>query len=295
MLRRLRVIALLVAGLLLMTVDSASAAIVVDGAREPDYGAPLSSQTTQTSFDDNTSSLVYYANGSELDEAYGQISGGVLYLFFTGNMASRLVPEDNPDNSDAFFIFLDTIPGGENVVVDPNGIITGFQLDAGFEADYYLRAINEHYAWSPSTPFQVAYQNLPTSGTGTQSFVGFGTPGSGTLSGGTNPYGIQATVNCSNLGGVTAGCAASSGPGVTTGIEWAIPLAALDNPDGCVRITALITSKVSSVTSNQSLGPMPPGTCSLGPLRTVNLSAIGGDQFFTVCPSTTPAQKLRYH
>jgi hypothetical protein len=299
----LRLTALLVALLLLLAADSASAAIVLDGTRDPDYGAPLSTQTTQTSFDDNTSSLIYFANGSELDEAYGVISDGVLYLFFTGSLASRLVPSDNPDYSDTFLLFIDSVPGGQNVARDPYGFITGLKFDPGFEADQTFRANNEHYTWAPVDPLGIWTEINPTSGTGTWSFLGVTSPGGpGVLNSGTNPFGIRATINCSNLGGVTAGCAASSGAGVTTGIEWAIPLAAIGAPPDCIRVSALIASKYFYGTSNQSLGPMPPGTCSMGPPGTVDFASMPGDQFFTVCPAPTPAQhgtwgqlKLRYH
>lgn len=64
--------------------------------------------------------------------------------------------------------------------------------------------------------------------------------GPGPLSGGTNPFGVLCSIYQTNRAGVTAGCVGSSGTSVTTGIEWAIPLAALGNPSGPIRICALI-------------------------------------------------------
>jgi hypothetical protein len=39
---------------------------------------------------------------------------------------------------------------------------------------------------------------------------------------------------------------------------------------------------------NQVLGPVPPGTCDLGAFSSVNFAGVSGDQFFTVCPLSTP-------
>jgi len=38
------------------------------------------------------------------------------------------------------------------------------------------------------------------------------------------------------------------------------------------------------------LGPLPPGTCDLGPASGVNFAAIAGDQYVTICPAATPAR-----
>ncbi|MGH7342435.1 MAG: hypothetical protein ACREKH_18260, partial [Candidatus Rokuibacteriota bacterium] len=50
---------------------SASAAPIVDGARDAEYGAPLAVQTVETGFGDNA---------SEMDAGYGVIASGRLYL-----------------------------------------------------------------------------------------------------------------------------------------------------------------------------------------------------------------------
>lgn len=126
--------------------------------------------------------------------------------------------------------------------------------------------------------------------------------GPGTLSGGTNPDGILATIDNHCTAGVTFGCGAGNGSGVTTGVEWEVPLAAIGNPQGCIGVCALIYSSANHGITNQVLGPVPAGTCPLGAPAGVDFSTIPGNQFFTVCPlavatrsSTWGTLKLRYH
>ena len=40
---------------------------------------------------------------------------------------------------------------------------------------------------------------------------------------------------------------------------------------------------------NQVLAPLPPGSCELGDPSGVDFGAVAGDQYFTICPSTTSA------
>jgi hypothetical protein len=116
------------------------------------------------------------------------------------------------------------------------------------------------------------YGELPAGGGGAGYFLGGAEAGGpGTLSGGSDPYGIEATVNNSNLAGVTDGCAAGSGDGVATGVEWAIPLAALGNPSGCVEVCALIklSDSFNAHVANQVLGPLPPEGTTWGRVKAV--------------------------
>jgi hypothetical protein len=85
---------------------------------------------------------------------------------------------------------------------------------------------------------------------------------------------------------VTGGCDASSGAGVTTGIELAVPLAAIGNPTGAIRICALLASPQPVQVSNQVLGPVPPGTCALGSPAGVDLGNVPGSQYFVVDMTT---------
>jgi hypothetical protein len=47
--------------------------------------------------------------------------------------------------------------------------------------------------------------------------------------------------------------------------------------------------------SNQVLGPVPPGTCDLGPAGSVDFGTIPGAQWFTICPvGATPARRASW-
>ena len=43
--------------------------------------------------------------------------------------------------------------------------------------------------------------------------------------------------------------------------------------------------------SNQVMGPLPPGTCSMTPAASTDFSIVPGDQFFTICTAPTPAHR----
>lgn len=290
-------------------VAQASADPIIDGSLDAAYGSPLVTQTTQTG-GDNTWGLVGQAGGSELDAAYATISNGVLYVFFAGNLAYAPSPQP-PAFEDFLSVFIDSKPGGQQVMSGSNPFImpyymdvnhlAGLMFDSGFTPDYYLACGGNGYPNLP--PLQVFWAELPAGGGGAGSYLGASTPGGpGTLSGGTNPFGIQAALNDINTAGVSGGCGAASGAGVQNGIELAIPLAAIGNPTGCLGVAAFVgQTYLSNTISNQVLGPLPPGTCTLGPASGVNFASIAGPQFFTVCTSATAAHaptwgdlKIRY-
>lgn len=267
---------------------SAAGAVPVDGLLDPAYGVALSTQTTQTSlgldpFDD-----------SELDEAFGYVEGDTLHLLITGSYNRYLSePLILPH---LLQLFIDVGPGGQNALSGANpGVglsvnlqaMTGMRFDADFAPDFWLAAdrstFDKVYAF---------YAELPAVGGGAGYFLGSGPNGGpGTLTGGTsNPFGILVGIDVSNTAGVTGGCDAASGAGVTAGVEWAIPLAAIGNPTGSIRICALLASvSESAVVSNQVLGPVPPGTCALGPANGVDLGLVPGTQYFTIDGGTPAA------
>jgi hypothetical protein len=258
----------------------------VDGVLDPAYGAPLAIQTTQTSFGDWPVSTDFYG---ELDGAFGYIASDTLYLFVSGNFSRfRSEPLILPNQLQ---LYLDTQPGGQNPMSSANPSvgfhvnlqgIAGLGFDPEFAPDYWLAGSCDQFA-----RFYAYYAELPAGGGGAGYFLGSSTVGGpGTLSGGTsNPHGILAAVDVTNIAGVPAGCDAGSGGGVSTGAEWAIPLAALGNPTGSIRVCALLARTSGpgpSLVSNQLLGPVPPGSCSLGPADTVDLAMVPGTQYFVV-------------
>jgi hypothetical protein len=286
-------VTLLVAALL----PANARAITVDGQLDPSY-ALLSTQTTQTSAGDDLQGLMGFGNGSELDAAYGLVDSGTLYLFLTGNLKDTICGSQACTDADLLEIFIDSQTGGQTRLLQdsPNGFpFTGLTFDAGFAPDYWIEYFDGG-ALINSFSRNAYFELLPTGGGGASSYLGSGSNAGapGTLSGGANPFGIQATIDNRNTAGVGSGCAGASGAGVTTGVELAIPLAAIGNPTGCIKLSVLIHQPSSGTVTNQVLGPVPPGTCALGPPAGVNFGSLAGTHYFTLCPGATPARSTTW-
>lgn len=275
---------------------SAAFAIVIDGKLDAAYGPPVVVQTTQTDLSDNTTDQgPGFSYGSELDAAYGVIEGDSLELFITGNL-TRAYNAELMNLWLPLQLFFDTRDGGQNTLGTANpspdpyydlNAMAGLTFDAGFAPDYWMACGAGPY----DPPLRVFYGELPTAGGGAGAYLGTSTPGgNGVLSGGVNPFNVEAAIDDRNVGGVTAGCGAASGAGATTGIEFSIPLAALGNPTGCIRVCALVSGSGNSTILNQVLGPMPPGTCDPGAASGVDFGTIPGAQFFTICPLSVPVR-----
>jgi hypothetical protein len=269
----------------------AANAQTIDGTAEATYGPARATQNTQTGFGDNNLGVVDFANGSELDQGFGVIIGGTLYLVIAGNLES---------NGNMLNVFLDTRSGGQNRLRGDNPNFAGGRLlrlgdsggpnglifDSGFDADWWfgLNGFNV-----PPYRLFCDFSELLSAGGGSN----FGFLGSNTaitdsvLSGGTNPFGVKATINNSNVVGVSGGSGTSSGAGVTTGVELAIPLAAIGNPTGPIRVCVFIANQTNSFVSNQVLGGIG-GGANLGEPRGKSFAAILGDQFFTVPEENQP-------
>jgi hypothetical protein len=283
------VVALLAAAVM----PSGVSAITVDGRLDPSYTL-LSTQTTQTVAGDDSQGLADFGVGSELDAAYGTIENGVLYLFLAGNLEDTICGVNACTDSDILEVFIDSQGGGQNTLLSPSPAgfaFAGFTFDSDLAPDYTVEyfdvgALDHDFSrWA-------YYEELPTGGGGASYFLGSGPNAGapGTLSGGTNPFGILATIDNRNTAGVTAGCGAASGAGVTAGVELAIPLAAIGNPTGCIKVSAFVCEASAVTVTNQSLGPLPVGTCSLGAPASVNFAGLAGEQFFTICTGATPAR-----
>ncbi len=260
----------------------------IDGTRDALYGSAIVVQDTQTGFGDSNLGQVDYANGSELDAAYAYVdmTGQVLYLFLAGNLES---------NFNKLEIFFDTVAGGQNRLrgdnsgVDFNGLNrmgddgsgNGLTFDSGFEADYWIGVTG---GGSPYALY-ANWAQLLTGGGGPGYYLGTtGAASDGTLSGGTNPYGIRVTINNSNTGGVEGGSGLASGDGslVTTGVELAIPFGAIGITGATtIKVSAFINGAGHDFVSNQVLAGIGGGG-NLGEPRNVNFGNIAGDQFFYV-------------
>ena len=145
--------------------SSAHAVPTIDGtASVADDYASLSIQNTDTQFGDNSSAdpIATADGGSELDQIFGKIENGRLYMVLAGNLET---------NFNKMEIFIDSKAGGHNLLdgsLLPAGVdafccggfgttdgalqrmgggadgssIEKVKFDAGFEADYYLTFTN---------------------------------------------------------------------------------------------------------------------------------------------------------
>ncbi|BCW97078.1 MAG: PEP-CTERM sorting domain-containing protein [Fimbriimonadales bacterium] len=267
--------------------SAALAQPTIDGTRDGDYGAPIVVQNTPTGFGDSNLGQVDYANGSELNAAYAYVdmTNQVLYLMLTGNLES---------NFNKLEIFFDTVAGGQNRLrgdnpnVDFNGLNrmgddgsgNGLTFDSGFEADYWIGVTGGGGPYA----LYANWAQLLTSGGGPGDYLGTtGAASDGTLTGGTNPNNIRITINNSNTAGVTSSAADPlAAAAVTTGVELAIPFAAIGiGSNTVIKISAFINGAGHDFLSNQVLGGVG-GLGNLGEPRNVNFANIDGDQYFTV-------------
>jgi hypothetical protein len=268
----------------------------LDGTRDASYDL-RTVQTVETQFGDANPN-----SGSELDGAWAQIDDGTLYLMLTGNLEN---------NFNKLNIFIDSVAGGQNQLQNADGSggnnptndgwagkYAGFTFDAGFEADYMLIMRNGNFG---GDRFDMDYAVIG-GGAGafeTASMV-FGPSLTGSNANALPLAGIGVAHDRSNTGGVVGGTGAANqaaAAAVTTGIELAIPLSALGNPDPRdIKISAMISGSNHDYLSNQFLGGLTPPQGNLGgdgagnfngTVGQINLNSAVyglGDQFFTVVP-----------
>ena len=275
---------------------------VIDGSRTSpgdNYGAPIAVQQVQTGFGDANPN-----NGSELDAVYAYNDATNLYLMFTGNVES---------NFNKFEIFIDSIPNaGENVITADVGSggnnpdndgwadrfaipLDGFKFDEGFAADY-LMIFRSGVDGDPKA-------DLDFNTVGNDSFVEsvfslFGPNLEG--SNGLLPItGIMVGFNNSNTAGVIGGTDAAdqaAAAAVETGVEFMIPLSAINaSPGDTIKICAFINGGSHDYASNQFMGPLAAPQGNLGgdglgnfnqSVSGVDLTMFAGDQFVEITLST---------
>ncbi len=263
----------------------ASAQIVVDGTAEAAYGAAKAVQTVQTQFGDSNLGVIDYANGSECDAGFAVIQDGYLHVVIAGNIES---------NFNKLELFIDCKSGGQNrllgnnIDVDfnglnrmgesPEGAGNGLTFDTGFEADFWFGATCGGSPWA----MYLNWAELPTAGAGVGGYLG--TAASGAAVNAAN--GIMAAINNINAAGVAGGTQAGSGEGVTTGVEFKIPLSLIGYTTGQIKICAFVNGNGHDYLSNQVMGGCAPDTGNLAEPRLVNFALLAGDQFFTVGTAT---------
>jgi hypothetical protein len=205
------------AGKQYFTVNLAGAgtAPVIDGTRDASGWSARFQQGARTGFGDATQGTVDGAGGSELDRGYSRVAGGVLYLFFAGNL------ESNGNNIDIFF---DTNNAqGQNKLRSDNvgtrllrmgddGTSNGLTFDSDFKASYWVGVNGTGAPYA----FYVDYAQLANndgSGGGAFFYCGSTTAASnGVLAGGdVGAPAILGTINNSNILGVPAFCPLPTG------------------------------------------------------------------------------------
>jgi hypothetical protein len=244
-------------------------------------------QTVETQFGDNL---------SELNAAYARIDGGTLWLTLTGNIEN---------NFNKLNIFIDTGASGQNVLQNDanNGgnnpendgwaqKYAGFTFDAGFDADYMMIV---------RRGFSQFDFDFATIGGGLGAFEASGDIFGGSLVGANasvGASGIGVAYDDSNAAGILGGTNAANqaaAKAVTTGLELAIPLSAIGNPNPLdILISAHINGSGHDYLSNQSLGGFPAPQGNLGGDGTGTYTGTVGaidlnnypmsDQFFAAVP-----------
>lgn len=276
-----------------------SQAIAVDGFLDPAYGDAVVVQEVETSAGDNVDPSLDRADGSELDGVHARFDGDTLFLLFTGNLAS---------DGSGLEVFLDTGPGGQPrllggtsgyvgdalVRMGDDGSGNGLRFEGGFDADWYFGVEGNFTGLDSSElPYllSVHMAELLGGSTNQATFLGASyATSAGYLDGPPdrtkNPFGIRATIHNGNTAGVSAGTGADDGSGVWTGVELAIPLAALGGHDDCIDLVAFLTAPGHGEVTNQVLGPVEVGTGALGDPRELDFAAVAGWQNFQVCPGS---------
>ena len=245
-------------------------AVTLDGSIAGDGYSLRSTQTVETQFGDSGNP----GGGSELDAAWGQVQGGVLYVTLTGNLEG---------NFNKLNVFIDSVAGGENVISNNTGAggnnpsndgwaakYVGFTFDSGFAADYLIITRNGN-----GNQFDFDFNSVGNasvvessgnifSGSATGSNASVGASGLGVAFDNSNVAGVE---GCDTP--AMSGCMAadqSAAQAVQTGLELAIPLAAIGNPGpgDVIKISAMINGSNHDYLSNQFLGGLPAGQGNLG-------------------------------
>jgi len=272
----------------------ATAQPTIDGIdiNSANYGSPLWVNTVNpTGFGDNNLPGVGDASGSEIDAIYATIQDDIfgeptLYIGVTGNLSTDF------NKLDFFFDYNGGVGQnklrGDNIDIDFNGLNrmgddgsgNGLTFDSAFSSNAYFMLTTGNY--DCDLDLSDIFANFADLDNQTGGFLGQGTNGSGGLSGGDNPFGIAATIDNSNVAGVTDTDTTGSDL-VTTGIEVAIPLVAFGSPSQDIRMVIFINGQGHDFVSNQISGGSPDNPLdNLGEPRTLDLNTITGDQFVTL-------------
>lgn len=223
------------------------------------YGSPLAVQTINTGFGNaggNDS-----GGGSELDAAYGAISGGSLYLFLAGSLES---------NGNHFNIFIDGgAAGGQNTLNTSGGTMAamnGSVFSAGFNATFAvdMNVYSPSEGVTPGTLYTEEYNLIANTG----GYVGALAESSLGIAAGSDGGVSMMYLNNNHVSTMgTSGAAlsgATSGAATTTGLELVIPLSDIGYAGGNIEVLADINGGGDGYLSNQFLSGLPVGSANVG-------------------------------
>ena len=244
------------------------------------YGGPLAIQTINTGF--GNAGGVDSGGGSELDAAYGRISGGNLYLFLAGNVEN---------NGNHLNVFINGGAGGQNTLNTSGGSL------ATMNGSVFSSGFNATFAFDDNDFSGTLYSEEYNLVANTGGYVGAltGTAGiyAGSSGGVTSLYVNNNHISTMGAGGAALS-GATSGANTTTGYELVIPLSAIGYTGGNIEILADINGGGEGYLSNQFLSGLAVGTGNVGgggpygPGGGIfNLSSTPGE-FFTVVPVPEP-------
>jgi hypothetical protein len=235
------------------------------GTTSVTYGSPLAIQTVNTGFGDSSGAgSGDDVNGSELDAAYGTVSGGYLYLFLAGDVQGGTSP-----NSLQIFI------GGGGSTAGENTLATTISPLSNMNGSTFAPGMNATLGFTMNDYSGTLYSdaaNLQTGG-GSGGYIGAvglsGGIGSGAPAGGSYSLpGVILAFNNTHVSTQGAGGAAlsgaTSGAATTTGLEMEIPLSDLGTIDGNIDVVADINNGGLNYLSNQLLPGLPVGSGNLG-------------------------------
>jgi len=235
---------------------AAHASVTTDGTLNGSEGYSLgATQTINSGFGDSTVGDGTSNGGSELDAAYGVVSGGNLNVFLAGNFES---------NGNHVNLFVDDGRPGQGTLALPGGntmsTMNGSVFSPGYLATYALDA-NDYQGTTYVEEYTLTAPATLTGGyvgsIGLTGGIGSGKPGVATIGwNDTNAAGVNGS------GGTAANAAAANA--VTTGMEVSIPLSALGNPTGPLFVLADINGGGDGYLSNQFLPGLPVGTSNVG-------------------------------
>ncbi len=215
-------------------------------------------------------------NAAELNQLFVRAADDGLRVSVTGNV---------PTDGTALAVFVQTNPGGQNVIntssltPPPSGLpqLTGMTMDTGFSPDHLF------YINFFSGALYVDQVLLSASGA-TKVFRGSGIVGSGvgTLNGGINPNAMLVAMDNSNTAGITASSVAGAST-ATTGLEARLPWADIGLPaSASARAGRVVRFATTIVRTDGSLGnqwlpgcPSTTGNLGIAP----NLNTISGQQY----------------